>query len=367
MVHQKDFLFQRNWTAHMWIKGWLASYQQWKVSTGTTVTHTKRHSRHHWNEIEHHHRIEFVNCMKQQLSKTCYSEENTSFPAHIMNNYTKLLQPTNIHYCTVLSLLNTAQTNWVSVDCHQKILSHVVCFTPANMTQTTSDQMNKTCEKFELYFDSKCYSFFWSSQHGRVRQMTQACNKDSDILLFSKENKQSVFHLLLESTSLTSINVASLDGNNSKSQTFFVLRKYWSKTAVEESSKSEGFCACVRKPTQLQIESNALFRCDGGYFVSSAFVCHSGFSCKISSTNSEYDSLFNKCAPGMKPEKNKDTNCSPLLYKTTDGTCQTFLTQQILPTNTKDLQWAKYKCYSGQSSIPAELVDDTVLWFVSRR
>ncbi len=350
MQLNNQFQFQHNWTAHVWEPFLLAPYQGWKNLyfnfSRNKATFVKRHTRHHLSEI--FSVLHFVKCFQSMDVEPCFSNENTSTLRSVTINFTRNLQPTKVHLCSMLLLLNLAQADWVSVDCHQKILSHIVCFFPAKDNETATDYIDANCNKFEIFFASNCYSFFWN--FGDKERATQSCNNSCFFAVFSQTKTFSVFHLLLTSTSLTGIKVASPESIDMKQLKFYVIKRYWLQTRTELSSNRAGLFACFRPPsTQLYVDSDSLVKCVGGYFMSTAFICKADFSCKIDTKMVKFESELTKCKETRTKNTINSSVCFPLLYKGTDETCQTFLRRQILYVRKNELSDTRYICSLSES------------------
>ena len=66
--------------------------------------------------------------------------------------------------CTLMLLTNLAEPEWISIDCHQKIIGDIMCMIPRNINVTMSNSLeadliifNKLC----IFIFGKCYLFSW--------------------------------------------------------------------------------------------------------------------------------------------------------------------------------------------------------------
>ena len=83
--------------------------------------------------------------------------------------------------CTILLLSNLAHPQWISVECDQKNLSHVICATylQRQNVSTIIAPLGLSCPSSAMTKDGRCYKFVWFD--GRVRTCTsvgQICLKN---------------------------------------------------------------------------------------------------------------------------------------------------------------------------------------------
>ena len=80
----------------------------------------------------------------------------------------KYNQPQRNKKCTIMLLTNLAGPEWVSVNCHQKIIGDVLCITRSKVNFPTNMTVEADLVVFEnpfVFIRRKCYSFSWGFQN----------------------------------------------------------------------------------------------------------------------------------------------------------------------------------------------------------
>ncbi len=325
-------------------------------ATRNRVSYRKNHARNIFKQVKHDASLGYPTCtIPTRGPKVCYSDENVSDFSTVMRDHSRFIQPTKLHRCTVLLTLNLAETDWVSVDCHQKLLSHAVCFAERNRTTDTFSSLKAQCKHFEILVSSQCYSLFYFSQDMDERHLKDTCGKSSSITTFDNET-ENVFHIILSSTSLQNIYVATQMTDISNETQFFSVMKTWSKITVEDNNKTAGLFACTRSaPTKIVVQSDSLVSCSDGKYVSTVFLCDAGVECNITSEESQLTNL----PPHFQCRAGGAQTCSPLMYRNNEGICKTFATKEITQKNDQKSIENTFKC-SHLVSIPSVLVNDFI-------
>lgn len=288
-------------------------------------------------------------CGSPIKSKQCYSEENNTLFHNVLEGLANQLQPSVTQLCTMMLVLNLAQPDWMSVDCELPLLSHVVCFSAKNNTahRTVSHENNQpNCRQVEILYLGLCYHLVWIVAH-----TTSIVDTSPGVDI---ESRTTVFHHILNSTGVKSLNfVTTLP---SFVVGYFTISKGWTQVQTEKSVTNAGFLACVGDGNTTA-ESNILFLCMNGSYVSTIHFCNSILHCikKIPFLWSK--SLHRSCSESG-PTRNKSNVCHPLLYKSTQGSCNSFTAKRMKTTTVlkKSLQ---FKC-GNQKSLPVEQVNDLI-------
>lgn len=328
---RKDALFSQRWTVFVW-SGAIASYQGWKnvyhITSHNKVNYTKRHARFRLDCVLYDSSTWITNC---SISRTqvCYSMETAEQFSKVKENFTKHLQPTFTEKCTLLLAFNLAQTDWVSVDCDQPVLSHVVCHKrlmsakARRKSQNVGNDASVKCSNAEIFRENFCFKFFWFVFEKRKQQNVKAACQKSDVLRFLDSETDSVYHMILRSTGLWKLNVVA-PTQNPWSLMYFTIRKYHMRTSVEKQDSEKGFFACFKESNHYSLQSDSLFQCKDKGFVSTVFVCDKAYDCTLVNLSDVINKTVQACHVNISTRRNKH-RCPHLLFLNRVGHCESFL------------------------------------------
>ena len=85
----------------------------------------------------------------------CRTEESNEALIQSKQTTKCLLQPVSSNgQCAMLLISNLAQPQWVSVNCKEKLINHVVCFdeNTTNIYNVTALLNSKSCKKSQIVF-----------------------------------------------------------------------------------------------------------------------------------------------------------------------------------------------------------------------
>ncbi len=266
-------------------------------------------------------------CSRAAEPKACYSHEDPTFFVEAFQNALSSIQPNNAEKCTMLLVVNLAQPDWVSVNCRLSVLSHAVCFTSRNQTDTIQNnwQVSKfLCSKMEILFKTKCYVLLWLKSNNTL--VATFCNRNGKYRIHNKDEQ--LFYQILFSTSLDMFSAASVTINNPPF--FFTLEQHF--MTIQKNIKQEpgGFIACHKNSmnsSDISFRKGSALACPDRSFSSSAFVCVSlaTLNCRVSGGLETTGKLCQKRG------KNKTGRCMLMFYKDRTGACQSFIHQKVDP------------------------------------
>ena len=253
------------------------------------------------------------------------------------------LQPTagEAARCTMLLLQNLAQPDWVSINCHEKLLSHMVCEEihsqqPTHFVQSTGD----ICDKDQIVWGGMCWDLHWLSHQNYTKQVQILCKK-GQVLSFSDKDR-TIFHHVFEAINLkrTPLFSIELSGTNVN----YELQKIpFHKPKLHTLHKDQGLFACNYSfLSEITVPQNTL-SCSDGSHISTAFICDSMNDCAVE----KYDMCLAKSS----------ASCLPLLFKYRDGVCNTFVHRMTEHITLEQQEF--YTCSNGKILL-GNLVDDLV-------
>ncbi len=265
--------------------------------------------------------------------------------------------------CAMLILVNMADPYFVSINCTQDLLMHVMC---ANEGNDTFECKNETyppphiCHTTDLQMSPLCLTLVWKNltwwqptqcldpkHFSFVFQAVQA--KTSPPLIFSQKLK---------------MNYYSVQG--------LVTVKYYNflnYSLIPQGDQDGGFCAKTYQHLPARKTGGNVFNCSytfktgtDSYFAIESFcqaeqLCFGQQKEKSSCECQEGDPIDTKCKYVTKP--NGRRYCSPLFNATVSGDCQLFVDSHHQSNTTQITERKRYRC-NNTHFISGNLVDDLV-------
>ena len=322
------------------------SYQGWhntQYGRKNTDSFIKRHVRHTADSLAvfQYTRI----CRFYPEPSKCFTEESDEHFRNIQDGLLHQLQPSYLHNrtCTMVLLYNLAKPDWVSIHCHQKILSHVVCF----KRNTTIDSVWKLDVSFQ-----HCHNRTILNNDTCFRIRHTELNKMYQCKIMNSEHKNSValFKMIISATSLVHLDIVYLLPEDNMLE-FGKLTKSLLTITITNTLAAGGLCAEESTPV-FNLTSGIVLHCESGEYISSFFYNPNEQNCVKNGINTSNTYQQQNSYPGFEIDK----QCSPLHYKEHDGTCKTFRQQQIGGVSEKVIL---FDCSSGLT-IHKDLIDDLV-------
>ena len=219
-----------------WVKS-PASYQCWtniNYAQAKLTEYRKYHTKHIYPELLANFQISMYFKILTDSRKDysiCRTEESNEALIQSKQTTKCLLQPVSSNgQCAMLLISNLVQPQWVSVDCKEKLINHVVCF-DANTTNeySVTDLLNsKLCKKSQILFKVTCYNFL--RFRPKVHNPFGMCPKTSKIITsFSLYNNlyiKPLFRMISKSINLNEISFVFIDKTERFVQ-LFVSKKTW--------------------------------------------------------------------------------------------------------------------------------------------
>ncbi len=281
-------------------------------------------------------------CQEETQKGFCLSnEDNVKFITYT-DRRVQSLQPTigEAERCTMLLLQNISDPDWVSINCHEKLLSHVVCEEthsqqPLHFIQTTGN----VCDKDQIVWGGMCWDLHWQSHQHNTKHLQKICKK-GQVLSFS--DKEIIYSYIFEAIYLKRALLFSIELSGKKVN--YELQKIpFHKSKLHILHKDQGLFACnYSLLSEITVPENTL-SCSDGSHISTAFICDSVNDCAVKK--------HDKC-----PARSS-VSCSPLLLQQRDGVCKTFVHRMREHIALEQQEF--YTCSNGKI-LPANLVDDLV-------
>ena len=302
--------------------------------------------------------------------KDCKLIENENKLHNFKMTTIKKLNPsvTRRRACTMLLLTNLIFPQWVSVNCAEPLLSHVVCFTRQNsvLNSTSNPQAYEAiCDDLAIKNLSKCFNFLWYDGDIMVNTMAKDICKLHKMYL-SLMNNFETFNFLFESTAEVKFHLLfrhPVSPNHLEGlmyERIWLTRKYNKKPV--HANHASGYLVCKTNTEPLLIKNSNTFRCKTGGFISSLYICDGTNDCSpIKSLGTdEVGCLCNSVRQVYKSNcRNLTSFCSPLHYMTKDRKCSMYLNQHIYQHTTKDEEY-KFSCQNNITLVDLSLLDDLI-------
>ena len=288
----------------------------------------------------------------------CHNKENNYKLDIYIEHLTTKIQPVLNEHCTMFLIPNLAQLQWVSVNCTEKLINHVICFKgfkseKISMNTTASTQY---CGKNTLLFENICYLILSFTKHQLLLE-----DFSKKIVCTTNENFLQFFGMIFNAVSVHSLTVLSRDNMS----VVYSHRKEWMSAKRYKSSLSKIqnemiHTSCYSSPGEAA-KDQVTFRCSKGECISSLVMCDDfndckeynilssdEFACRCSKDNLEF--CRETCADSK-------CYCSPLYYKSVSGKCGMFTSQNVI-----HLQGSTREKFSSSNGkqIYYDLVDDLV-------
>ena len=149
----------------------------------------------------------------------------------------KLLQPFNNYSCTLMLMYNLAEAEWVSIECDQSLLSHVICSDniPDVWSKRSRESENfgteGTCSANEVIRNGICFFVSYFLMENKPENMKKVCKllrKD-----FVENSQHEIFTHLLLATSLSHFQVYVFK------QEMIILKNTWINFASDTPTSQD--------------------------------------------------------------------------------------------------------------------------------
>ncbi len=288
--------------------------------------------------------------------KETHSESLSSFMRR--QNYTRLSPTLGSLKCTIMSIFNLAEPEWISVNCLQKIPTNVVCAegssTPRESPHTKDFQRRRLiCRWAAIRKNDTCFSFVWlDGKTMNEGDFSWTCKTNYK----SKKTSSAVLSILKPSLFyvITNYNFTVISPRNYSQDNVTQTHYHWAwfkKTLSQRETSiqdSKGYQICSSSVEKVIISFSNTFLCNRGQYISSLLVLDGNDDCQDAySSNGTEDTLTKsftssdelcfsrsmKCPPAC---QDPQCTCSPLQHKTKNGQCISYL--HSLPNNVSFLK-----------------------------
>ena len=302
-----------------------------------------------------------------------YMESFNNIVSDFSENYlsslvsTDTFQGSNIktETCTLMSLVNLADSSWSSIDCNVARIPNIVCSRSHKsetdtIVQTTS---NYVCHQKSISKGKSCYLFQWFDGNVMDRtDMYKQCNKfDMKVLSLGSITR---FEYLFNAVSKTKFSIVSPTPINSTHVKILSYERILFDVFYEENlmikSKAKGFYVCSKRQGEVNVNLGNVFQCTNGQIISSLYVLNGEIDCYdakdilnsssdekalVTGINFPTECLSIKCF------------CSPLHFKSFDGKCISYTFNIAGSSSTVKTLISEFHCF-GNQTIPFALVND---------
>ena len=261
----------------------------------------------------------FCKCLKHEMTNSAITQ--VKFVAQ------QYIQPQINKMCTLILLTNLAEPEWISINCHQKIIGDILCMVPRNVVTSTniSQQVDLVVFKNQCHLiNGKCYFFSWGFQN--------------DILGY-----QSLINARFPLINMEHI-VTAINGEFPPFLSFNTLISYCKITNKWKFQKviepHIGLHVFLLSGQSYKKYRN-VFQCKKDIFIAYAFVCDGKKDCpgnvaydEMACTCKKNEILSNKCKYVV--GKNGIKTCSLFYLTMKDGTCLLYTLVDIYNLKTTD-------------------------------
>ena len=258
-----------------------------------------------------------VNMWRSICSKKTNSLCKTEELIHVLEVYNhQILYPAlpGREHCTLLLLLNLAQPQWVSVDCNNKLINHVVCFSPKQNIYEKKEVPNQQklliCTKTAILYKKWCYFFFQCGKCSGKNVLSACRNKGFRNILKDDSLALELFSIIAEVYGKIGFNFAVI--NKKGKLSYLIGEKYrtrllspFSYRKVSVKGQNYAFLSCKENMIKQNIYKGLVYKHDNGHY---------------SSVMSLYD--------GKQWHMNVKCN-TVFFYKSINGNCNSFSQQEI--------------------------------------
>ena len=262
-----------------------------------------------------------------------------------------LLQPvvTGNKNCTLLYLSNLAQPYWISINCNDKLINHVICFSKrqnGSLESKMTGDLSQVCERSAILFNGSCF-YFHQYDFILYNELPKYVFENFKILCDTSKAKQ-LFAVILEAITLKEISFSLINKTQKKIKFYHRQRHtdYWmDRIQVKESiyvPKVNTYSPYQSEKVEVPIYREIIYQYHNDMYSSVKFVCG---RIKNKQNLMVHSSFFSIC------------NNSALYYRSIDG--------KWIPYSKQNTQVSKvinqilFQCMNN-ISIDEDLKDDLV-------
>ena len=212
---------------------------------------------------------------------------------------------------------NSAEPNWVSIHCDQKLLTQLVCVKDiAGENNTFNKNSNFVdnryiCTSNAILVNDICYEFYWVSNISSPMFSTKYIHIDIMI-----------FRYIFESIALESKYLSAFVKRKNSILSAVTFVKKLDTVTFEETIAVKGYLIYHSEKYIINLVSHS-FECSNGSHILFEYVCDGMLDCPADASDEDscmcYTSSYSKMCKTM--TKNNLFTCSSLYYMTKDGYC----------------------------------------------
>ncbi len=269
--------------------------------------------------------------------------------------------------CTFMLLSNLAETDWISVNCSDRMLAILFCSVRnTNFTQSTNSQRfvdNVSCPPNSIYHNKTCFNFLWfqSKYNGSLSKLCTKTSMKTTTFLFAD------WEHILDAVQPTFPPI--LIAENSHHVKHISMKKYHNIFILKHKSVSiplidaEGFTICSISANKSHSKPKKhLLQCEKGGFISQSELCDDIPDCPFGMSDEENCMCEVSCIQiyNCKSTKQQDEmlSCGFLCHRGKYGTCEKYISDKLTKIPAEhDLQDILFLC-SNASYINFYKVND---------
>ena len=332
------------------------SYQYWSnVNFGKfgLPEYRKYHTSHVYEELSRNFLLNTcgVLLVLKNPNSFCKTEE-LIYSTDIYSHHILYPVLTARKQCTLLLLMNLAQSQWVSVDCNTKVVNHAVCFsrkqTINGKERVVNLEKSLICAKVSILYKKWCY-FFFHCKKCSMRNILSTCrDKGLSSILDNDSMALELFSVISESLGEIFCNFAVIDKNKEKVH-FLRGERYRkgllnpfaaNKTSLEGTNRV--FLSCKGNMIKQNTYTGLVYKHYNGHYSSVVFL-HDGkqWNHEVNSVQTDISCKTSHCV---------DLSCdtSAFFYKSISGKCSPY-SQQELSKSTVDKQTILVPCKNNET------------------
>ena len=251
----------------------------------------------------------------------------------IKKHAVEYLQPMPSQDCSLLMLSNLAYPEWISINCNEAILTHIVCVKDIIKTLDENDDVSitatkKYCGRSAFLHNGSCYLFTWFDGFTRTFSDLNDMCRDMNMINYNLQNTAVFkrFTFIFTAFNVPSFTILSKSAIDNFI-TLYVFEKYWLKEYYTkkdiELQIATGYIICHRKSERLTFVLENIYKCKNKRLISTMSVCNNRNDCGEGEDEKQCfcKSFHPYC---QKVCRNSKCSCSYLYYETRNGNCDSY-------------------------------------------
>ena len=262
-----------------WLTASVVTYQQWNNNYFGGNTKIEYNTIYKVAIKPNNSKQEKMLCMKGSTIPTCMVKEWPNAISSLKNNLSTHLHPmpAHSHNCVLLLMSNLAHPEWISINCDEKLLPHIVCFAHNHSVPSIGEIMPQKsyCTGDAILVNNSCFYFLWHniSTRDEPKKICKTLKKEYFLLGTSSTDP---FSIILQTTKYLLLKVL-VRKQASRGEDFVrhYQRMWMNKIEISTRSVTEKetvMFACLSQPMEHRGFLGNVFLCKNGQTISSIFL-----------------------------------------------------------------------------------------------